>query len=62
MKIFKTHHLIWVLFLIVAGLSLAFSVVAENPPLTNSERVSSLHLILLALFAMVSRWLSQMSQ
>ena len=42
MKIFKTHHLIWVLFLIVAGLSLAFSVVAENPPLTNSERVSSL--------------------
>ena len=42
MKIFKTHHLIWVLFLIVAGLSLAFSVVVENPPLTNSERVSSL--------------------
>ena len=42
MKIFKTHHLIWILFLIVAGLSLAFSVVVENPPLTNSERVSSL--------------------
>ena len=42
MKMFKTHHLIWILFLIVAGLSLAFSVVEENPPLTNSERVSSL--------------------
>ena len=42
MKSFKTHHLIWVLFLIVAALSLTFSVVSESPPLTNSERVSSL--------------------
>ena len=42
MKMFKTHHLIWGLFLIVAGLSLSFSGVAESPPLTNSERVSSL--------------------
>ena len=42
MKSFKTHHLIWVLFLSVAALSLTFSVVSESPPLTNSERVSSL--------------------
>ena len=42
MKSFKTHHLIWVLFLIVAVLSLTFSVISESPPLTNSERVSNL--------------------
>ena len=42
MKSFKIHHLIWVLFLIVAVLSLTFSVLSESPPLTNSERVSSL--------------------
>ena len=42
MKSFKTHHLIWILFLSVAALSLTFSVVSESPPLTNSERVSSL--------------------
>ena len=42
MKRFKIHHLIWVLFLIVAVLSLTFSVLSESPPLTNSERVSSL--------------------
>ena len=42
MKTFKTHHLIWVLFLSVAVLSLTFSVVSESPPLTNSERVSDL--------------------
>jgi hypothetical protein len=42
MKSFKTHHLIWALFLIVAVLSLTFSVVSESPPLTNSERVSNL--------------------
>ena len=42
MKTFKTHHLIWVLFLSVAVLSLTFSVVSESPPLTNSERVSEL--------------------
>ena len=42
MKSFKTHYLIWVLFLFVAILSLTFSVVSESPPLTNSERVSSL--------------------
>ena len=42
MKSFKKHHLIWILFLSVAVLSLTFSVVSESPPLTNSERVSSL--------------------
>ena len=42
MKSFKIHHLIWVLFLVVAVLSLTFSVLSESPPLTNSERVSSL--------------------
>ena len=42
MKTFKTHHLIWILFLSVAVLSLTFSVVSESPPLTNSERVSDL--------------------
>ena len=42
MKRFKKHHLIWVLFLAVAVLSLTFSIVSESPPLTNSERVSTL--------------------
>ena len=42
MKSLKTHYLIWILFLVVSVLSIVFSVVAESPPSTNSERVSIL--------------------
>jgi len=42
MKSLKIHYLIWILFLVVSVLSIVFSVVAESPPSTNSERVSIL--------------------
>ena len=42
MKSLKTHYLIWILFLVVSVLCIVFSVVAESPPSTNSERGSIL--------------------